>query len=71
VVNRLTLLTSDSSKKKELSDLVIVACRDFYLQDHTGKYLRWNHNFEKATGYDGTEIENCIPLRFDPSDHDK
>ena len=59
--------------EKELSDLVINCLPGiFYLQDHTGKYLRWNHNFEKATGYDRTEIKKLHPLDFfDPSDHDK
>jgi PAS domain S-box-containing protein len=59
--------------EKELSDLVINCLPGiFYLQDHTGKYLRWNNNFEKASGYNGEEIEKMHPLDFfDPSDHDK
>ncbi len=60
-------------EEKELSDLVINCLPGvFYLQDHTGKYLRWNHNFEKASGYDRAEIEKMHPLDFfDPSDHEK
>ncbi len=60
-------------EEKELSDLVINCLPGiFYLQDHTGKYLRWNHNFEKASGYSRKEIEKMHPLDFfDPSDHDK
>jgi PAS domain S-box-containing protein len=60
-------------EEKELSDLVINCLPGiFYLQDYTGKYLRWNNNFEKATGYNREEIEKIHPLDFfDPSDHDK
>src|SRR4030095_11130607 len=42
-----------------------------YLQDHTGKYLRWNKNFEKASGYSKEEIERMHPLDFfDQRDHE-
>jgi len=60
-------------EEKELSDLVINCLPGiFYLQDHTGKYLRWNQNFEKASGYSRAEIEKIHPLTFfDPSDHEK
>src|SRR5664279_882377 len=60
-------------EEKELSDLIINCLPGiFYLQDHTGKYLRWNLNFEKAFGYNRAEIEKIHPLDFfDPSDHDK
>ena len=52
-------------EEKELSDLVINCLPGiFYLQDHTGKYLRWNHNFEKASGYGRKEIEKKHPLYF-------
>src|SRR6476469_5139721 len=59
--------------EKELSDLVINCLPGiFYVQDHTGKYLRWNQNFEKASGYSRAEIEKIHPLTFfDPSDHEK
>jgi PAS domain S-box-containing protein len=60
-------------EERELSDLVINCLPGiFYLQDHTGKYLRWNNNFEKASGYRKAEIEKMHPLDFfDPSDHEK
>jgi len=65
--------TSRLIEKKELSDLLINCLPGiFYLQDHTGRYLRWNQNFEKASGYSRTEIEKIHPLEFfDPSDHEK
>ena len=58
-------MTDRLIEEKELSDLVINCLPGiFYLQDHTGKYLRWNQNFEKATGYRRTEIEKMHPLDF-------
>jgi PAS domain S-box-containing protein len=76
VAEHLLVPLSDSERiieEKELSDLIINCLPGiFYLQDHTGKYLRWNKNFEKATGYSKEEIEQMHPLNFfDPADHDK
>ena len=34
----------------------------FYLFDQTGKFLRWNENFEKITGYSSDEISNLHSL---------
>jgi PAS domain S-box-containing protein len=58
-------------KERELSDLIINCLPGiFYLQDHSGKYLRWNKNFEKASGYSKEEIEKMHPLDFfDKLDH--
>ena len=58
--------------ERELSDLIINSLPGiFYLQDHTGKYLRWNKNFEKASGYTKEEIEQMHPLDFfDLRDHE-
>jgi PAS domain S-box-containing protein len=60
-------------EEKELSDLVINCLPGiFYLQDYTGKFLRWNQNFEKVTGCSAAEIKKTHPLNFfDPADHDK
>jgi PAS domain S-box-containing protein len=64
-------LKDRSISEKELLDLIINSLPGiFYLQDHTGKYLRWNKNFEKVTGYTNKEIENMHPLDIlDPRDH--
>jgi PAS domain S-box-containing protein len=35
-----------------------------YLYDQTGRFLRWNYNFERATGYTGAEIEMMHPTQF-------
>src|ERR1700719_5290596 len=60
-------------KERELSDLIINSLPGiFYLQDHSGKYLRWNKNFEKASGYGREEIEKMHPLDFfDKRDHEQ
>jgi PAS domain S-box-containing protein len=34
----------------------------FYLITAEGKFLRWNRNFEEATGYSGEEIKDLYPL---------
>jgi PAS domain S-box-containing protein len=58
-------------KERELSDLIINCLPGiFYLQDQYGKYLRWNKNFEIASGYSGEEIRHMHPLDFfDKKDH--
>jgi PAS domain S-box-containing protein len=35
-----------------------------YLYDRNGRFLRWNDNFERATGYAGDEIAQMHPLDF-------
>jgi len=66
-------LSDRSINERELSDLIINCLPGiFYLQDQTGKYIRWNNNFEKITGYNREEIEQMHPLDFfDPRDHDE
>ncbi len=34
----------------------------FYFFDESGKFLRWNNNFEKASGYSEEEIASIHPL---------
>src|SRR3954464_6940591 len=36
----------------------------FYLYDERGRFLRWNHNFERVSGYSGQEIAGMHPLDF-------
>jgi len=57
----------------ELSDTVINCLPGiFYLQDESGKYLRWNKNFEIASGYSKEEIPHLNPLDFfDKSLHER
>lgn len=36
----------------------------FYLYNKSGRFLRWNKNFEKVSGYSSEEIRNMQPLDF-------
>ena len=36
----------------------------FYLYDEHGRFLRWNSNFERMSGYSGKEIASMHPLDF-------
>lgn len=36
----------------------------FYLYDAQGRFLRWNHNFERVSGYSAEEIARMHPLDF-------
>ncbi|MBS0663613.1 MAG: PAS domain S-box protein [Verrucomicrobia bacterium] len=35
-----------------------------YFYDESGKFLRWNDNFERVTGYTGAELATMHPLDF-------
>ena len=35
-----------------------------YFYDDTGRFLRWNDNFERVTGYTGAELATMHPLDF-------
>jgi PAS domain S-box-containing protein len=51
--------------EKILSDSIINSLPGvFYLYDHTGKFLRWNENFEKISGYSAEEIKTMHPTDF-------
>jgi len=52
-------------KAAEVSDLVINSLPGvFYVQAKDGRYLRWNKNFEIASGYSADEIKEINPLVF-------
>lgn len=52
-------------EEKNLADTIIDSLPGvFYLYDVTGKFLRWNDNFEKVSGYTGEEISQMHPLDF-------
>ena len=56
-------------KEKELSDSIINSLPGvFYLYDESGKFLRWNKNFEAVSGYDASEMSELHPLDFFDSD---
>ncbi|MES2893845.1 MAG: PAS domain S-box protein [Bacteroidota bacterium] len=51
--------------EKELSDSIINSLPGiFYLYDQSGKFIRWNKNFETVTGYSPEEIRKMHPLDF-------
>lgn len=60
-------------REQEISDLVINSLPGiFYLQNQTGKFLRWNKNFEKVSGYNAEEINHLKPVDFfDVKDHER
>ncbi|MGG9961967.1 PAS domain S-box protein [Ferruginibacter sp. SUN106] len=52
-------------KEKNLSDSIINSLPGvFYLYNRSGKFLRWNTNFEKVTLYSAAEIKEMHPLDF-------
>lgn len=52
-------------KEKQHSETVINNLPGiFYLYDESGKFLKWNDNFEKATEYNAIEINQMSPLDF-------
>jgi PAS domain S-box-containing protein len=58
--------------EKILSDSIINNLPGvFYLYDRSGKFVRWNNNFEKVTGYSGDEVKNMHPLDFFRGDERK
>ena len=52
-------------KEKILSETVINNLPGiFYLYDESGKFLKWNDNFQLVTGYSAIEIDQMGPLDF-------
>lgn len=55
----------ESLRQKQLSESIINSLPGiFYLYDNTGKFKRWNTNFESITGYSADEISEMSPLDF-------
>lgn len=54
---------------RKLSDKLIDSLPGvFYFYDVTGKFIRWNPQFEEVTGYTGAEIAEMHPTQFFPDD---
>src|SRR5262245_42167810 len=52
-------------REKSFSDATIDSLPGvFYHYDHNGRFLRWNKNFERVTGYSQEEIAGMHPLDF-------
>ncbi|HEX2659345.1 MAG TPA: ATP-binding protein, partial [Polyangia bacterium] len=59
--------TVDASTEKEMrfvASLLEATPGVLYFYDQTGRLLRWNRNFETATGYSAAEIARLQPLDF-------
>ena len=55
----------DIRKEKNFSDTAINSMPGiFYLFNNQGRFLRWNQNFEKFSGYSAEEISKMNPLDF-------
>ncbi len=51
--------------EKQFSDMTITSLPGiFYLYNNEGKFLRWNDNLEKVSGYNRDEIAQMHPLDF-------
>ncbi|HEX9152714.1 MAG TPA: PAS domain S-box protein, partial [Flavobacterium sp.] len=52
-------------KEKQLSETIINNLPGiFYLYDDSGKFLKWNKNFEYVSGYSSKEINQMRPFEF-------
>ncbi len=52
-------------REKNLSDSIINSMPGvFYLYDNTGRFIRWNKNFETITGYIADEVRQMHPTDF-------
>lgn len=61
---------SEVLRERDLSDSIINSLPGvFYLYDQSGKFLRWNKNFETVSGYTGAEIQQMHPLDFFDKDN--
>ncbi len=52
-------------RERDFSDAVLTSLPGIvYLYDPDGKFLRWNYNFEKVTGYPAAELATMHPADF-------
>lgn len=56
-------------REKNLSESIINSLPGaFYMYDNSGRFVKWNENFEKVSGYSADEIRLMNPLDFFDSD---
>ncbi len=54
-----------AQSERRFSDTMIESMPGIlYFYDRTGRFLRWNRNFERVSGYTGEEIARMHPLDF-------
>lgn len=55
----------EMDKVRSMADTLIDSLPGvFYFYDEHGRFIRWNRQFEKVTGYSGDEIANMHPTQF-------
>lgn len=60
---------TEINKARELADKLIDSLPGvFYFFDVNGKFIRWNKEFERATGYSPEEISEMHPIDFFPEE---
>lgn len=68
-ITEIKLFEQSLKHEKALSDSVINSLPGiFYLYDESGRFLRWNKNFEVISGYSEEEIARMHPLDFFAAD---
>ncbi len=56
---------AERGREKRFSDAIIDTLPGiFYLFDQNARFLRWNVNFERVSGYSGAEVAQMSPLDF-------
>ncbi len=56
-------IEEEITQERSLSNIIIDSLPGvFYLFDQSGKFLRWNSNFESVTGYSNEEFSKINPL---------
>lgn len=59
-----------AAEERRFSDTMIESMPGvLYLYDEHGRFLRWNRNLERATGYSGEEIARMHPREFFAPEH--
>jgi diguanylate cyclase (GGDEF)-like protein/PAS domain S-box-containing protein len=69
---KLLIEVQEKIRERDVSDALINSLPGiFYVFDQTGKFLRWNDNFMRVTGYSREEMLRAHPLDFFGSAEDK
>jgi PAS domain S-box-containing protein len=56
------------SERRFARSLIEAMPNIFYLYDQSGRFLRWNNNFERVSGYTAEELTRMHPLDFFAAD---
>lgn len=64
VTERRTVEAVAERERRFARSLIEAMPNIFYLYDHSGRFLRWNNNFERVSGYTAQELTGMHPLDF-------